>query len=193
MQKYLKAYYQRNREKIIASVMAKTDKQAKRVYARKYREENPDKVRVRKRNAYYLDLDKTHKEASVYNRARYQKKKEHIIAVQKAWRDKNRVKVRAQSNARWHKYRALQKLAAKNLEQLTNYVRETRLKPTFVCYYCENKFPISKLHFDHMVPLSKGGAHSVDNLCTSCQSCNCSKGDKALSIWEKSGQQILPL
>lgn len=195
MRKYLKEYYQRNREKLIASVSAfyQSNKPAKRKYGQVYREKNAEKIRSRRQREYYSDLNATHLRSRAYSRARYKEKKDHIKAKQKAWRDKNRVRVRAQTNARWHKRRALEKLAAKNLEQLKSYVQETRLKSNFTCYYCEGKFPISKLHFDHIVPLSKGGSHSVDNLCTSCESCNCSKGPKLLVDWSKEGQQILTL
>ena len=39
------------------------------------------------------------------------------------------------------------------------------------------------LTIDHIVPLSDGGSHSLDNLCVACTSCNCSKGAKDLDEW----------
>lgn len=63
----------------------------------------------------------------------------------------------------------------------------------FVCYYCAGRFPRSRLHIDHIVPLSKGGPHSPDNLCRSCNTCNLKK--RALGIRELKflKQTILPL
>ena len=38
------------------------------------------------------------------------------------------------------------------------------------CAYCQKKF--KKLTMDHVIPLSKGGAHTMSNIVPSCQSCN---------------------
>lgn len=37
------------------------------------------------------------------------------------------------------------------------------------------------LTMDHVIPLSRGGDHSIDNIVPSCFSCNASKGNKLLS------------
>jgi hypothetical protein len=49
------------------------------------------------------------------------------------------------------------------------------------CVYCGSP---SDLTLDHVVPQSKGGEHSIDNLATCCASCNSSKGAKDLAEWE---------
>ena len=52
------------------------------------------------------------------------------------------------------------------------------------CVYCgDTEGPF---HLDHIYPWSKGGEHSVDNLCVACAPCNCSKGDKTLQEWMES-------
>jgi len=43
------------------------------------------------------------------------------------------------------------------------------------CHYCGRKS--SKLTFDHITPLSKGGLHSADNIVMACFSCNRAKSD----------------
>jgi 5-methylcytosine-specific restriction endonuclease McrA len=45
------------------------------------------------------------------------------------------------------------------------------------CYYCGLE---RKLTQDHVVPLSKGGSHSKDNVVAACRSCNSSKGDRLI-------------
>jgi 5-methylcytosine-specific restriction endonuclease McrA len=55
---------------------------------------------------------------------------------------------------------------------------------SFSCRYCGFIFPISSLHIDHIIPVSRGGSHSVDNLAASCKTCNLSKGARLLySEW----------
>ena len=45
------------------------------------------------------------------------------------------------------------------------------------CQYCGSK---SKLTLDHVIPKSKGGLDTWDNLVVACSSCNVKKGDKLL-------------
>jgi 5-methylcytosine-specific restriction endonuclease McrA len=49
------------------------------------------------------------------------------------------------------------------------------------CYNCGTK---ENLSIDHIVPLSKGGRHSIGNLQTLCRSCNSSKGKKFVMEWK---------
>ncbi|MBL8889361.1 MAG: HNH endonuclease [Planctomycetaceae bacterium] len=46
------------------------------------------------------------------------------------------------------------------------------------CQYCGNVFPLSQLSFDHVVPRSRGGATSWDNVVSCCLGCNGHKGDR---------------
>lgn len=48
------------------------------------------------------------------------------------------------------------------------------------CYLCDSDIPEDVLSFDHVVPLSRGGAHSEDNIKPAHVSCNCRKRDKFL-------------
>lgn len=52
--------------------------------------------------------------------------------------------------------------------------------------YCQNPSQ------DHIVPLSKGGEHTADNVVPACGKCNSSKGSKSLLHWmaQKSFQYI---
>ena len=48
------------------------------------------------------------------------------------------------------------------------------------CWACGSKENIS---LDHVIPLSKGGTHSVGNMLSLCRSCNSSKSNRFLSEW----------
>jgi 5-methylcytosine-specific restriction endonuclease McrA len=91
------------------------------------------------------------------------------------------------------KRRALKAKAAVNLVHITEWMAAVKSKPFARCYYCNAKVSTDKIHFDHMIPLSKGGPHSVENLCVSCVLCNLSKGAKQIDEWQREGQQVLGL
>lgn len=48
------------------------------------------------------------------------------------------------------------------------------------CHYCGKE---AKLTLDHVIPLSKGGKHSKDNVVPACTHCNSSKGAKTPKQW----------
>ena len=47
------------------------------------------------------------------------------------------------------------------------------------CCYCNTPVSRYKFTYDHVVPSSKGGATTWENIVTSCSSCNTKKGSKA--------------
>jgi len=61
-------------------------------------------------------------------------------------------------------------------------------RDNFRCVFC-GRSPATdfgvKLHIDHIIPFSKGGKSSLDNLQTLCQDCNIGKSDKLLRADER--------
>ncbi|MDD0852799.1 HNH endonuclease [Halobacteriovorax sp. GB3] len=55
------------------------------------------------------------------------------------------------------------------------------LRDNYTCQYCFKPFPHQQLTFDHVIPQSKGGPTSWQNIVTCCQRCNNKKGNKLLS------------
>lgn len=49
------------------------------------------------------------------------------------------------------------------------------------CYLCEQDVTLEAMHLDHVLPLSRGGSHTADNLRVACGRCNTSKGSLTLS------------
>ena len=81
---------------------------------------------------------------------------------------------------------SLKRRYAESLNKGQSYAaweREIRSKKTFVCYWCGQKKPLNKLHIDHIVPISKGGADCLNNVTTSCVGCNLTKHNKDLKKW----------
>ena len=50
------------------------------------------------------------------------------------------------------------------------------LRDRFSCQYCGEPFPTQELTFDHVLPRSKGGRTSWENVVTACSYCNLLKG-----------------
>jgi len=70
---------------------------------------------------------------------------------------------------------------------LKEYVSTTRrpaftrfnvfLRDRFECQYCGDHYPTHELTFDHVIPRSRGGRTSWENVCTACSACNLHKGN----------------
>lgn len=63
----------------------------------------------------------------------------------------------------------------------------------FTCQYCGRKAPEAILEVDHIIPVSKGGDNSMENLVSACRECNGGKSNKKLSELsevEKSRRQL---
>jgi 5-methylcytosine-specific restriction endonuclease McrA len=54
--------------------------------------------------------------------------------------------------------------------------RNVFLRDAFTCQYCGGRPPVRDLNLDHVLPRSRGGKSSWDNLVTSCRTCNVKKG-----------------
>lgn len=53
--------------------------------------------------------------------------------------------------------------------------REVLRRDRHSCQYCGST---KRLTLDHIIPRSKGGQHTWDNVVTACEKCNCFKGDR---------------
>jgi 5-methylcytosine-specific restriction endonuclease McrA len=56
------------------------------------------------------------------------------------------------------------------------------------CQFCARVLPASELTLDHIVPRSRGGESTWDNLVACCHPCNNRKGDRSL---EEAGMKLL--
>jgi len=51
------------------------------------------------------------------------------------------------------------------------------------CHICRRQVQASELHFDHVIPLSKGGTHTENNIAVSHARCNLSKNARVLTLF----------
>lgn len=63
-------------------------------------------------------------------------------------------------------------------ENYSNWIKEVKSHKKFTCYWCGQRFSTKLFTKDHIIPLSRGGTDTKDNLVASCSFCNTSKGAK---------------
>ncbi len=59
-------------------------------------------------------------------------------------------------------------------------LRRLRIRQGHLCYLCGRTLP-ADAHMEHIIPLSRGGRHSIGNIMFACPACNHKKGTKLLS------------
>ena len=57
-----------------------------------------------------------------------------------------------------------------------NLRRRVLERDGYHCVYCDEDLRESEIHMDHVIPESKGGPTSYDNLQVTCRKCNLAKG-----------------
>lgn len=69
-------------------------------------------------------------------------------------------------------YVELKPYATKNVVRRVLYARDRHR-----CMYCLDPVTVATRTVDHVKPLSRGGGHDWENVCTACRSCNSRKAD----------------
>lgn len=175
------AWREKNREHIRAYKRASHTRHRDKVNerCRLWHMHNQDKVQAYRQKRYREQRE----EILAKNRQRYQVNKDKISAANKAWRAANKDKIRAywQANPEILQQKRARRRAAKQNSPINDLTREqwNEIKGAygFRCVYCGRK--MQRLTMDHIVPLSKGGAHTASNVVPACASCNASKGNRA--------------
>ena len=57
------------------------------------------------------------------------------------------------------------------------------------CRYCGRRQKLRELTIDHVIPLSRGGTHAIENLVLSCAACNGAKADRPVEDFLAAGAQ----
>lgn len=104
-------------------------------------------------------------------------------AVVKRWRENNPEEWRAMGRNAYSKRKA----AEKGNQSCFVSTREAR---KIISSPCANCGTLDNIHLDHIIPLSRGGRHSVGNLQPLCQYCNLSKNNKLQIEWRKNSGNV---
>lgn len=160
-----KDYYDKNRDKILAQKSAYYQANYDRIaeYRQHYYAENRDRLNFQRRAEYSANPEKANARSREWARnnrekmnayyRKYAVEKPHIIRKKRLKR-----RIRTSDNGVFE-------VTKRDIRSLLN--RE--------CVFCGSR---SEITLDHVLPIARGGRHSVGNLMPLCLSCNASKQDK---------------
>ena len=126
---------------------------------------------LRGKERYLKIKEYAKKQAIEYRNKNYQKR----IEIERKSRLKNKEKYRMLRSER-QSYRNY----AINSRRFLILPKELKKIYNSGCFKCGSN---ENQSLDHIVPISRGGNHSVGNIMTLCKNCNASKGNKYLVQW----------
>jgi hypothetical protein len=155
-----------------------------REYNKRYYEANADGMRNRSRAYRESHRD----QVAEYNRKWYAEHKELANQLCRNWYQRNKERVKEQHRQYYKKhpeknlrncYRRRALIGLTVVNRLTRKQWE-EIKAAYKqhCAYCGCK--PEKLTQDHVIPLSKGGLHTANNVVPACPQCNIAKKDKII-------------
>ncbi|MDR1340108.1 MAG: DUF4373 domain-containing protein [Prevotellaceae bacterium] len=75
------------------------------------------------------------------------------------------------------------RLFQRNVKKWYRLIKEVFKRDNYICQYCGKAG--GKLEADHVIPFSKGGEDTIENLVTSCRKCNRQKRDKTVEEFKQ--------
>ena len=164
-------------------------------HGKEYYSTNRDWFKKRSKKYHNKNRD----EILIKNRIRYHNNLDYYRLQRKTWREKNLERCK-EMDRKWSKNRRLKNPGTSVKDAERNSRRRAQLKAgedfthderneyweaqgmdPKICSYCDKQIKNWKSSIgDHVVPLSKGGTHTMDNVVPCCLPCNSSKNDRIL-------------
>lgn len=182
------AYYRANKERILERnrKWARENPEKAAAGARRRRQANPQAARDatarwRRRHperARELDAKYAAKSKERYRRWAVENR-DKVNAAAEKWRNdpanKEKIRLAAKKRRALVKSADVREISPRDWLRLLDRCR-------FACFYC-GESPDEQLTVDHVVPLSRGGRHSIGNIVPACKRCNSSKHDRLIVEW----------
>lgn len=170
--------YQANRDAILEQNKRwrEANPEKQKEMDRRWRKENPDRVKAAQRR----HREQTRDKSAEYARKWRATNRDHCRSYEREYRDANREKIReqqaktrAEDRLRFRSYNAKRyamKLAAEGTYSAAD-IERLYADQNGLCRWCSE--PLSDgYEIDHVIPLSRGGSNSPDNLAVTCIHCN---------------------
>jgi len=191
------------------ALLSNEEKQERnRARCREYRENNRDYLKAKNAAWYIANKEKIKeykasrvRENRIHSQNYYWKNRDSILtsemnkAKSRRWRANNREQERVRvREMRWKnieltRIRAREYTSRRKSKILGNpwslSISDndlSRLLRDKCCGYCRTAI-INTPHLDHIIPISRGGRHSISNLIISCQLCNLTKYNFTVAEW----------
>lgn len=188
--------------------MAYRDPEALKAYQKQWAEKNREKLKVQRAARFIANRDKRYAYARVWNRnnadrisRQVRERRSKNLAKHREWTktsywrnvEKRRVDSRKYSWAKSRRRLARLRSVVIDERGIKEWMASVKAKETAICYYCASTILTADIEFDHVIPISRQGPHTLYNLAVSCMGCNRSKHAKTPAEWPESGQRLLNL
>lgn len=107
---------------------------------------------------------------------------------QKQWQESHPEEVRAylKKYASTHPEKIREKHARRHARKMNSQVspvnyKSILLRDGYICHICKETVDPADVHFDHVIPLARGGAHLSENIKVSHSACNLKKNSRLMS------------
>lgn len=164
-----KKYNIKNKDKISKKnkEWRENNPEKKKLLDKKYQEKNRDKLKEYNKIYYIENIEKF----KIYNKEYCSAHKEE--AIERVRRYRETPKGKSSKKNYEHKRRTEKRKGDVSTNQLLELIEKSS-----ECYWCKESLSDKVTHIDHLVPLSRGGLHTISNLRVTCSKCNLKKGNK---------------
>lgn len=167
-----------------------------RVHTNKWQKAHPDIVkehaRRNNRKRFEADPDGERERKRLWNRAHYAERRTEARILDTRMRAKQSVARMRVEQPEKYRLRGQIKSLSRRVHKLQASGKFTmaewsKLKEEYdyTCLSCKRREPEIKLTVDHVIPLCRGGTHSIENIQPLCKSCNSIKGKKFIDFRPK--------
>ena len=163
-------------------------KDCKKKYAAEYQKSpRGHDVHLRATRKYHQTVDNEarrefYKTADGKAYLRERNKAESFLESCKKYRQSEKGKTRKALNERKRRARFQEVLCTLTLEEWQEILQSYQ----FSCYYCGRDDV--KMTIEHVIPISRGGNHTKENVVPACGSCNSSKRERLIDEWQQYNQ-----
>lgn len=152
--------------------------------AKTYRDKNKEICNQRTKNWQQQNKQKAYETAKKWRQSNKEKVKEYDRRYRQKLTKEQRREERQkylQKNPNYYLDGNYQRRMRVNQQRFKVSKKEITKLKSQSCFYCQSQ---EKIVIDHVIPLSRGGSHSVGNLVSACQKCNLSKYNKFITEWK---------